>query len=407
MTGGDPSGSSRLIRPTAYQAAVVLSGIAAVLGLVRELLVLNRLGLGERNDALQFALSIVYTVALFGEPLRLGSLNLLGRRISSPLALTICSLVAAVAVVTTVAYAETGPDLPPAWVLVAGGGGAANLLLAWMLPRRLKAGPFLAVHAVSVLPNLLIVGGLLLPAPSDVAFAERVLFLFLAAPVVQLGLLVLLGLGRVEEEGGPAGVAEAFRPIAWHAAGAGGSMASQFLIRAAIMARGPAGALTAFVVALRVADTIRAVLVDTYIGSRIRRWSEGRHETSALVDGRWLQPGAILGVAAAGLAVALAWPWAPGTYADPSGVVLALGVYLVLALRVRYQERNVAALPLETLRHIAILELGTAAAVGLLAGISLVPLAVLTWLAYVARPAIGLQLVSPRSADVRLLEPEG
>jgi hypothetical protein len=394
------------IRPTAYQAAVFLSGIAAVLGLGRELLMLQRLGLGEGNDALQFALSIVYTVALFGEPLRLGSLNFLGRRIGGGLTAALGLLVVAVAAVTTAAYARTGPGLPVEWIMVAGAAGAANLVLAWVLPRSLKAGPFLPVHAVSVMPSVLIVAGLLLPADSDTAFAERVVYLFLAAPVLQLVLLGLLRGAKDPDAVAAAGIAEGLRPVGWHAVSAGGTMATQFFIRSAVIGGGPAGALSAFVVALRATETLRAVFVDTYIASRLRRWSEGRRDTSALVDGRWLSGGVILLVVATALGVALAWPWAPGSYADPSAVVLLLGLYLVLALRVRYQERNVAAQPLAVVRRIAGLEVGTAAAVGVAAALPLLPLAVLPWLAYVVKPAIGLRLVAARETDVRTLAPE-
>lgn len=394
------------IRPTAYQAAVVLSGAAAVLGLGRELLMLRRLGLAEGNDALQFALSIVYTVALFGEPLRLGSLNLLGRRIGGALTASLGLLVGAVAVVTTVAYAATGPGLPREWIVVAGAAGAANLILAWVLPRSLRAGPFLPVHAVSVMPNVLIVAGMLLPAESDTVFAERVIYLFFATPVLQLALLALLRGARDPEVAGAVRVTEGLRPVGWHAAGAAGTMATQFFIRSAVIGGGPAGALTAFVVALRATETLRAVLVDTYIASKIQRWSEGRRETSAVIDGRWLTSGLILLVVVAGLGVALAWPWPPGTYADPSAVVLLLGLYLVLALRVRYQERNVSAQPLGVVRRIAGLEVGTAAVVGLVAALPVVPLAVLPWLAYVLKPAIGLGMVAARETDVRELTPE-
>ena len=394
------------IRPTAYQAAVVLSGIAAVLGLGQLLLILRRLGLGAENDALQFAISIVYTVALFGEPLRLGSLNLLGRRIGGALTATLGLVVAVVAVVTTVLYAGTDPGISSEWIVVAGAGGAANLILQWVLPRSLRAGPFLAVHAVSVMPSALIFVGLLLPASSDAAFAERAVYLFLIAPVLQLLLLAVIKGARDAHAAGVVSVADGLRPVSWHAASAAGSMATQFLIRSAVIAGGPAGALTMFVLALKATETLRAVFVDTYIASKIRGWSEGRRQTSAVVDGRWLSGGMIIAVVVVGLVVALAWPWAPGTYADPSAAVLLLGLYLVLALRVRYQERNVAAQPLGVVRRIAGLELGTAAAVGLVAALPVVPLAVLPWLAYVLKAAIGLRLVAARETDVRALVPE-
>jgi hypothetical protein len=290
---------------------------------------------------------------------------------------------------------------------VAGAAGAANLILAWVLPRSLKAGPFLPVHAVAMMPNILIVGGILLPAGSDAAFAERVVYLFLVAPVVQLVLLALLRVAGQRTTSGEAAVGVALRPIGWHALGAGGSMTTQFFIRSAVVSAGPVGALTAFDMALRATEALRAVFIDTYIASKIRRWSEGRRETSALVDGRWLSGGVILLVIAAALGVVFAWPWAHGTYADPSAVVLVLGLYFVLALRVRYQERNVAAQPLGVARRIAGLEVGTAAAVGLVAALPVVPLAVLPWLAYVVKPAIGLRVVAARTTDVSTLAPEG
>ena len=394
------------IRPTAYQAAVVLSGIAAVLGFGQYVLMFRRLGLGAENDSLQFAISIVYTVALFGEPLRLSSLNLLGRRIGGGLSATLGLVVAVVAVVTTVLYAGTDPGISSEWIVVAGAGGAANLILQWVLPRSLKAGPFLPVHAVSVMPSALIFVGLLLPVSSDAAFAERAVYLFLAAPILQLALLAAIRATRPRITDAEAGAAEALLPIGWHAAGAAGSMATQFLIRSAVVAGGPPGALSAFVVALKAAEALRAVFVDTYIASKIRRWSEGRRETSAMVDGRWLSRSVILIVVGAALGVALAWPWAHGTYADPNAVVLLLGLYFVLALRVRYQERNVAAQPLGVVRRIAGLEVGTAAAVGVAAALPIIPLAVLPWLAYVLKPAIGLRLVAARETDVRALAPE-
>ncbi|MGH7561179.1 MAG: hypothetical protein ACRENB_09165 [Gemmatimonadales bacterium] len=399
---------------------MLLSGLAAILGLARELLVLGRLGLRPENDTLQLALSIVYTVALFGEPLRLASLNLLTRRVGAKLAAGLVVLAAAVGVVTALAYSSDS-RLPFAWAVAAGTGGAANLLLAWVLPRCLRRGPFLPVHAVSVLPNLVIIAGLLLPVSSDTAFAGRVVSLFLAAPILQLALLLLLSARGESPEGEPPSeLGGVLRPIGWHAAAAVGGMATQFLIRSAALRLGPAGSLTAFVVGLRITETIRAVLVDTYIASRIRRWSEGHTGTSPLLDGRWLSAGSILAVVAAGLAVALFWPesaWSPGGLAgalrdplsiltDPKTIVLLVGLYFVLALRVRYQEVNVAAQPMSLVAKIAGLEIGTAVAVAALGAIAGVPVALLVWAAYVAKPAGGLALVRARPIGIGELEPD-
>ena len=145
-----PSGSplSKGWQPSAYHAAVVLSGVSAVLGLGREALVLNRLGLSAANDALQLALSITYTIALLGDPLRLAALNLLQRRIAASIWAAIGGGIILAAVVMTMLYRASTSVVPGRWLVIAGTAGAANLFLAWVLPRRQRAGPFLPVHCV-------------------------------------------------------------------------------------------------------------------------------------------------------------------------------------------------------------------------------------------------------------------
>ena len=392
-------------KPSGYQAAVVLSGVSAVLGLGREALVLHRLGLSAANDALQLALSITYTIALLGEPLRLAALNLLQRRLGLPIWSVIASGIVASAIIMTLLYRASTSVLPGSWLLTAGAAGAGNLFLAWVLPRRQRSGPFLLVHFVTVMPNIFMVAGLLIPASSDQAFAARVVGLFLLAPVLQL--LALAFLNRFGDRPTLAlspSVMEGLRPMGWHAVGAAGGQGSQLFLRTAL-ASAPAGTLTAFTMTLRVTETIRAIFVDTYIASRVRRWAAGERSTSPAIDGRWLAPGALVAVAGGALLLAVAWAGS-GRWLSPASAMLLIGAYLILALRVRYQSLNTSAQPLRLVKRMAGLEIVAATAVGILGAVSTVPLAVLPWVAYVGKPAAGLGLIGSLPGSDAPLAPE-
>jgi hypothetical protein len=399
-----PSGIPRW-KPSLYQLAVALSMLSAVLGLGRDVLVVARLGLGAANDDLQFALSVIYTISLLGDPLRLAGLNLLERRTGIRLnAILALGIMTAAAFITLLFHAGA-TRIPLAWLLKAGIAGAANLFFAWVLPRCQRAGPFLPVHAVTVLPNILIVIGLVFPAATPEAFAGRVVVLFLLAPLVQLtALVVLSSFGERRELAQAPTVREGLRPIAWHATGAMGGQAGQFFLRRALLLS-PPGTLSGFALVLRGADTLRAVFVDTYIAVRVRRSGSGALPTASALDGRWLNSVALTLVATLTAALALVWRGSLPTILSPAAVMVVIGTYLVLALRVRYQEMNTSALPLPIMLRMTALEIVSALAAGLMSVLA-VPVALFAWLIYVAKPAAGLRILSAHGSIDIDLRPE-
>ena len=378
---------------TPYQWAVVLSGCAAVLGLGREVLIVGRLGLGSTNDGLQFALSITYTVALLGEPLRNASLNLLGRRTEGRLIRFLVLITALAALVTTALYAWRRPEVPAWWIVAAGLAGALNLGVAWSAPRSVHAGPFLPAHAITVMPNVLMVAALLIRSSSDEAFAGRVVALFLIAPLLQLVLFrLLLPKGARNETGPAATVRDAMTTMGWHGVAAIGGMGTQYVIRTAL-STGIPGTLSAFVLVLRGIDTIRAVFVETFVSSRLRKWAEGR--TSAAAHARRLLPPVLAAlILVAGLALVLFWKGLPGTLLDPAAVVLVFGLYPLLLYRVVWQSMNTNARPVRATIRAAGVEVGVLGLTAIGTLIPVIPAAVLSWVAYVVRPIAGLTVTT-------------
>ena len=379
---------------TPYQWAVLLSGGSALLGLLREVLIVGRLGLGTTNDQLQFALSITYTVALLGEPLRSASLNLLGRRTDGRLATMLVVVAALAAVVTTILYAGRHEGITPWWIVAAGLAGALNLGVAWVAPRSVHAGPFLPAHAITVMPNVLMVGVLLFPASSDLAFAGRVVAVFLIAPALQLLFFRLLFPRDVRGPALPtATIGDARRTIGWHGIAATAGMGTQYVIRTAL-ATGAPGTLSAFVLVLRAIETIRAVFVDTFVSSRLRKWAEGRTPAAAAYSRRLLPTPVAILLLAAGLVLALRFRGMPGTLLDPAAVVLVVGLYPMLLYRVVWQSMNTNAQPVLATRRTAAVEAGVLVLTLLAALIPAVPAAVLSWVAYVVRPVAGLAVTT-------------
>ena len=62
-----------------YRFAIPFSLASAGLGLGREFLVLQKVGLSSTSDLLQFYLSVTFTISLLGDAMRLSALNLFQR----------------------------------------------------------------------------------------------------------------------------------------------------------------------------------------------------------------------------------------------------------------------------------------------------------------------------------------
>lgn len=382
----------------AYRLAVPLSLASAGLGLGRELLVLHKLGLSSANDLLQFYLSVTYTISLLGDAIRLGVLNLLQGGGLSPAVASAALVAVASGVPLTLWYAHSGPG-SNAWLLAAAGlAGILNLLTVVLLVHRQRAGRFLPAHVITVLPNVMIFAGVALAmlGPEE-RFLATVVVLFLAAPVLQLILLALLGTPAAEA-GHRSVVAEAVASgvgqIGLHGLGAVGAQAGQVLIRTTLAARAP-GMLTLFVLLSRAVDTVRAILLDTFIGARLAEWSAGRGRLPAPLDPGRLAPLALAvtvlatgGAALAGAGATEAVVVAPWLVA-----VLLPGAWLAFLQRAGYFHLNARATPRALILRLGVLDAGLAVALAVLTVVAGPGPLVLVWLFYVVRIALQIGMM--------------
>jgi hypothetical protein len=315
-----------------------MSAMSAMLGLVREIYVVHLLGLGPGNDSLQLTLSVVYTISILGEPLRLASLNLLDRRLRAaelvPLALAIIVLSVGIATYLGAGHQQSRHSLTAATIA-----GLANLGFAAILPRFQQRGRFLRVHAVTVLPSVLILAGLLLlNGGLGLPVASVVIGLFLAAPIAQLGILALMRDELAPIESGD----RADSPGAWvnvgaHSLSAVGAQLTQLGLRSVLLGR--VGWLTAFVLTLRAADTFRAVIVDTYAALQVRRWA------SAARSGNVMRASRTAALIIGGCIITLGASIAGSRSLVGMAIVTVGGVVLGALVRVAYLRINTAYSP--------------------------------------------------------------
>ncbi len=391
-----------------YRYAVALSAASAGLGMGRELVLLAILGLGQRADGLQYALSITYTISLLGDAVRLASLNQLHRGVRRPAGVPLAAGVALASLLVTALYLRSRPGELAPWLLgTAGAAGLANLAFAGILPHFQFRAPFLRVHAVTTLPNILIFLGLgilvMVGGGASPWLVPGVVLLFLAAPLLQLAALGILA-GRLEEipQRAPESIGAEGGRLALHGAGAVGAQGAQYLVRTALLAAAP-GALTAFSLSLRVLETVRAILVDTFIATQIRTWAGGKGAVPALPL-RWLlRNGPLAGLVVAGALVVWGTRDATGPMLAAIAALLLIGMYPSVAVRIGYALANTALAPLGLITGYALIELAALAGVwvlkDLIHGLPLGPV----WLVYVLKPAVSLGVLGlhsvPRAAD--------
>jgi hypothetical protein len=162
--------------------------------------------------------------------------------------------------------------------------------------------------------------------------------------------------------------------------------------------------LTLFVLVSRAVDTVRAILLDTFIGARLTEWSTGRGRLPKLLDPSGLSPMALFlavaitgGVALMGRDVGRAVAVVPWLLA-----VLIPGAWLAFLQRAGYFYLNAQASPRSLILRLGLLDAGIALV--LLVGTvkaNVGPLA-LVWLFYVVRISLQIRMMQQSvGTDVR------
>jgi hypothetical protein len=358
--------------------------------------VLRTLGLSATNDTLQYYLSIVYTISLLSDPIRLAALNLLQVRNRAATYLIVSILMVPVSLIFTLAYAYGGGVHDTSLLVAACLGGGLNLLVAVGCSDGQRSRSFVGTQAVMALPNnVLIVSVFAVPALTKITLPETIIYVYAIVPALQLVAFLLMPL----REGAP--VAPAHAPMAIgaglknllsHSTSAGGSQLGQFALRTTLNGA-TVGSLTLVSFLIRIYDTLRVIFVDSFVGSRVAGWTAGETHVPRMLDARHhAVPLVVIS------ALALLAGWIPVTTAQATAGV-ALGILLVAlyaasSLRVMYSFVNTITTPGRLIVAVGLADVAVGLCAAGMAFVPWLPRLVMLWVLYIGRSLVLLWFVA-------------
>jgi hypothetical protein len=375
---------------------VGLAGASAGLGLLRELYVVRTLGLSSTNDTLQYYLSIVYTISLLSDPIRLAALNLLQERNRAATYLIVAIVMVPVSLVITAAYALSGGVHDTLLLVAACFGGGLNLLVAVGCSDGQRSRSFVGTQAVMALPNIvLIIGVFAVPALTTISLADTIIYVYAVVPALQIIAFLLMPLragAPTTPDHAPMAIGAGLKNLLSHSTSAGGSQLGQFALRTTLSGA-TVGSLTLVSFLIRIYDTLRVIFVDSFVGSRVAGWTSGESHVPRLLDARHhVVP--LLAIST----LALVAGWIPVTSAQATAGV-ALGILLVAlyaasSLRVMYSFVNTITTPGRLIVAVGLADVAVGLAAAGMAFVPWLPRLALLWILYVGRSLVLLWFVA-------------
>ena len=380
-----------------YQLAVLLSAMSLGLGLIRELIIVGLLGFTLKNDALQIYLSVIYTISLMVDAMRLSCLNLvsvlsLGRMLFSA---SVISLPAAVLAGCLMSFFTRGMDWFLLWIAMLG--GYCHLMACLLITYRQRRNVFLAAQVINVLPNAFLIPGVVICYFfSQEHMVSAMVILTSLVPLVQCILLLFL------PDRSPEGEVRDYLPFAdsllvflRHFSTTLGEQLYQIVIRSALFNYGP-GYLSVFSLSVRSVSALRFILIDSWIGSKLSEWqrelkgNDFRH--AAILRG---SPANFL-LAAAMLVFALTTETSLLQYALQMAILLTTGFWFSTLVRVIYFRLNHLENNTRLVMTFAVYELAFALLSWVFARQVSHAILLLVWTGYIARPVSQLLFLRRR-----------
>lgn len=358
--------------------AMFLSGLSILLALLREVLIVQQLGFSGINDALQSYLTMIHAISLLNEAVRLSALNILQSAKFRQAAKIILPYGAIFSILATgMMYFLL--EAQSVWLTIGAGiSGFLNMVMILMVTGKQRGGSFWKPHLINLLPNAVLLPGILLvgiinPADPVIPLAS----LYYTLPVIQIILLLMVKSEDTHQEL-ESNPSEGRKILAAHSSSAFGNLIFQGVLRNLSMSLG-SGELTKVSIAIRVFDAMRFVFVDTIIGRRLKAWTDS---SNLMVAKAWLSkllaPQVILSTI--GLLIAIMQPGIRGSL-----IILVLCVPS-FGLRMVYFMLNSSTFNRKLAWHYGAQDIAAAVILAMSVFYQVVSVAWLIWLWYSLKP---------------------
>lgn len=375
-----------------YHWGVLLSTLSAGLGLLREAQMIYLFGFTAINDELQLYLSVFYTISLSADAVRLASLNLATYASFSRILWINGGVIFVSSVMLASLYYFLSDALSLLPLCIATAGGILNVLMLVIITHKQRYGKFLSTQIINVLPNVVLIPGIVCISylhSQDLLMGW--VLLFFSLPVLQLFLLFLIKIPADTSPKIPSTLYHDLSVFFKHGMSIPGEQLFQVVIRTAFLSFG-AGYLSLWALCARIYATLRVILIDTYIGSRLKLWESN---LSAKLDNLIENNGIALGLI---LLTVLLSQYASthfGIFAAQLVLMLLVSFYFSSLLRIAYFKINRFGHHSSLILRFAFIEMGFALLVGLLSLFFSQQLLFLLWLWYVLRVWVQLWKIRP------------
>lgn len=396
--------SFRLLKTgNSYHLAIFLSSLSLAFGILREFLLVYLLGFTSKNDLLQIYLSIFYTVGLAIDAVRLSCLNLFSILPLGYLVLAISTLALPFSIIIglIINYSAQGIDLQLLALSIAG--SYLNLIAALFITHKQRNNLFLAAQLINVLPNFILIPGVLICYwLGRHEMVKSLVILTALIPVVQCLALWLLPLTPAEKiEKKTISLYKAILICTRHFSTLAGEQLFQILTRAAFFNFGT-GYLTAYALSIRIYSALRFILIDSYIGSKLATWKKEFQNRETFLFKLINSSTVAALVVAIALLISLYSSDNLNFSMAQLTLILSLGFYFSTIVRIIYFKIN----HLETNSHLVwrftLYELFFAFLAFMLTIQFTYPILALVWLGYVAKPFAQLLFLRKRFSELAL-----
>jgi hypothetical protein len=252
---------------------VYLSVTSVILGVAREFLLIALLGLSAVNDQLQTYASITYVISMLGEAIRLATFNLLGKINFHGIIKTAFAVSLFVSLILMLFFIYGAEQVEPFFMLLAFITGFLNLFVSLYIAFYQYNNRFLGAQLVSVLPNFILIPGIVCVYFSGFEIVRSMLYLFAIVPFSQLLILIVFRPkteNTILDQGNFLNNASI---ILSQGIQCFGNQIFQITLRIALLRLGE-GYLSLMTLLMKIFDSLRFILVDTYIGYSVSKWRE-------------------------------------------------------------------------------------------------------------------------------------
>lgn len=321
---------------------------------------------------------------MLGEAIRLSAFNLLKKINFRSIVAATFVVSTSVSLILTFFFFIMADEIVPIFLLLAFANGLLNLFVTLYIAFYQFNNKFLFAQIVSVFPNFILIPGILLIYFCRLETIISMLCLFAMVPVVQLIVLILYQPQSVVSDQG--NLLRNTGIILSQGLQCFGNQIFQLTLRVALLGLGE-GYLSLMTLLIKVMDSLKSILVDTYIGFNVFNWRKNSGTTGKISIGKQWSIAIVL-ILAMSIGITFTTSNNIFLFAVQATTIILLGFLTTTLYRVMYYRINIQEVAITLIILFGFIDLLFAFGSYLLEMYAIVSILTIMWLWYIFKPSI-------------------